>query len=290
MYAVMGATGKTGGAVLAELRRRGATVRALTRDPAGAGHLAAGDVELVAADLADPDGLAEAFEGADGAYVLLPPDPQAEDVLAAGRAAAQAIAQAVTWAGLPHVVALSSGGAHLHRGTGLIHTLYELEGALCRTEVAVTFVRACDFMENWSPLLPSAVEQGVLASPRLPVDAKVQMVSAEDVGRIAAACLLEPEGDLRIVDVLGPEDYAPQDIADAVGRVAGRSVQAVPLPGEALYLTLVGAGIGPDYAQGTVEIYDGLNAGRIRFEEGVGETRRGTVTLDEAVRRMLKAG
>ncbi|WP_027134641.1 NmrA family NAD(P)-binding protein [Geminicoccus roseus] len=290
MYAVMGATGKTGGAVLAELRRRGARVRVLARDPDRARHLAAKDVELVSADLADPDGLAEAMEGAEGAYVLLPPDPQAADALAAGRAQAQAIAQAVTSAGLPHVVALSSGGAHLHRGTGLIRTLYELEGALCRTEVAATLVRACDFMENWSLLLPGAVENGVLASPRLPLDAKMQMVSAEDVGRIAAACLLEPDGDLRIVDVLGPEDYAPQDVADAVGRVAGRPVRAVPLPGEALYQALVGAGIGPDYARGTVEIYEGLNSGRIRFEEGVGEIRRGSVTLDEAVRRMLTAG
>jgi uncharacterized protein YbjT (DUF2867 family) len=50
MIAVAGATGPTGSEVVAELRRRGADVRALTRDLEKATTILGPDVQIVAAD------------------------------------------------------------------------------------------------------------------------------------------------------------------------------------------------------------------------------------------------
>jgi uncharacterized protein YbjT (DUF2867 family) len=58
---------------------------------------------------------------------------------------------------------------------------------------------------------------------------------------------------------------------------------------DALAAALREAGVGDDYARGTAALYDALNGGRVVFEPGVGETRRGTVTLAEAVARTTAA-
>ena len=287
MFVVMGATGQTGGAAVAELKRLGAPVRALTRDPARASHLGGGSVEVLSADTADPDSLAAAFKGADAAYVLVPPDEHAPDALAAGRATSEAIAKAVEQAGVSHVVALSSGGAHLTEGTGLLRTLYDLETALRRTKASITVIRAADFMENWASVLPVAREQGILPSVRMPLDAKVETVSTGDIGRTAATCLLERQDGERVINLVGPDEYSPQDAAAAFSDVLGRPVEAVPMPHEAQFPAYVGAGMGEDYARGLVALYDAVNAGVVVFEPGVGETRRGTTSLVEAVRKMV---
>ncbi|HEX2526438.1 MAG TPA: NmrA family NAD(P)-binding protein [Geminicoccus sp.] len=283
MLAVMGATGKTGGTVLAELRRRGVPARGLTRD-AGRSAWQAG---LIEADPFDPDSLVKAFDGCHGAYVLIPPLIHAADVLAMGKAIAEAIAEAVGRAGLRHVVALSSGGVHLAHGIGPIRSMLDLEHALRRTGASLTLIRAADFMENWAGVALVARTDGVLPSALLPLDRPMQTVSTLDIGRLAASCLLEPDRGERIINLLGPADYTPNEMGLAFARQLGRPVTVVPLPREALPGALAEAGIGQDYARGLIEIYDGLNAGRITFEPGMGETRRGSVTIDEAVRRML---
>lgn len=298
MYAIMGATGHTGGAAAAELARRGAAVRAITRDPARAGALRAAGAEVVAADAADADALAAAFAGADGVYVLVPPDVRAADAIAAARRTSAAIAQAARRAGVPHVVALSSGGSHLPDGTGLVRTLHDLEAALRAalggTGAALTVVRASDFMENWEAALPVAREQGVLPSTRAPLDGPMECVSVVDVGRAAAECLLAgppaaapgaPRRE-RVLNLLGPAEYTPRDAAAAFAAALGRPVEPVVVPRDAFVPAFVEAGIGDDYARGLAELYDALNAGRLVFEPGVGETRRGTVTLREAAERM----
>jgi uncharacterized protein YbjT (DUF2867 family) len=50
----------------------------------------------------------------------------------------------------------------------------------------------------------------------------------------------------------------------------------------------VAAGTGRDYARCLPEVYSGLNAGTIGFESNVGETRRGSTTVLQAVHVMLK--
>lgn len=283
-FVIMGATGQTGGIVLNHLRQRGLPVRAITRDPARAAGLQGPGVEVVRGDASDAQSLAAAFTGADAVYVLNVPQPGAAAVLAEAKKASAAIAEAVRRAKVRHVVALSSSGAHLAEGSGVIRSLHDLEAALRGAAPSITFIRATYFMENWAAMLPVAREQGVLPSLRQPIDAPGEIVSAADVGATAAACLLEPRDGERIINLIGPAEYSSQDAAKALSEVLGRPVEAVALPREAWVPTLTGAGLGADYAGEVAQMYDGINAGHVGFEPGVGETRRGTVTLADALR------
>ena len=243
-------------------------------------------MEVAAADPADSSGLRAAFVGAQAVYVMLPNFPQAEDALAGSRMAAQAIADAVREARVPRVVALSSGGAHLDEGTGMIRTLYDFEKALRGSAASITFLRAADFMENWAPALPVARGEGVLPSGRMPLDRPAETVSTEDVGRTAATLMLDGVTGERIVNLFGPQDYSPLDAAAVLSRLLDRQVTAVPSSRDDTVAALLAMGSSSDYAEKVAQITDGLNAGRIFFEP-VGETRRGDVTLERALERLL---
>jgi len=218
--------------------------------------------------------------------VLIPALVQARDLLQEAKAVAEPIAEAIDRAGLRHVVALSSGGSHLSKGTGAIRTLHDFEVALRQTQASITYIRASDFMENWIYAIPIARHDGVLPSGREPLDAPLQTVSTIDIGRLAAECLLDRHEGERIINLLGPEDYSPRQIAEALGAILGRNVEAVPIPRDELLPALADGGFGPDYARRVVELYDGLNTGLIAFEPGVGELRRGATTITEALRAM----
>jgi NAD(P)H dehydrogenase (quinone) len=288
MFVVMGATGQTGGAVLDTLRQRGVRARAISRDPARAARLAGKDVEIVRGDSADADSMAAAFVGAEAAYVMLVPPLQAADVLAQSRAAAQAIAGALRAARVPHVVALSSAGAHLAAGNGMVRTLHDFEQALAGAAPSLTFLRAGDFMENWAAMLSVAREAGALPSAKLPLDAKSETVSALDVGRTAAALLFEPRPGTRIVNLAGPAEYSAVDAAALLSKLLGKPVTAVPSPRAEVIAGLQAAGAGIDYAEKLADLYDAINAGRMGFPPGSGEMRRGSVTLEDVLRRLCE--
>ncbi|HUZ90510.1 MAG TPA: NmrA family NAD(P)-binding protein [Methylocella sp.] len=73
---VTGATGKTGGAVVSQLRQRGWPVRALVHGiDARSERLRGLSVEVVAADLFDPEQLLEAMRGTARAYYCPPWHP-----------------------------------------------------------------------------------------------------------------------------------------------------------------------------------------------------------------------
>lgn len=294
MFVIMGATGQVGGAVLAQLKGRGVAVRAVARDPSRAALLG---VEVVRGDASDAASLAAAFEGAEAVFVMLVPPPEAADVLVESRTIAQAIAEAVRAAKVPHLVALSSVGAQLASGNGIVQALHDFEAALAGSAPSIVFVRPSYFMENWGPVLPAA-QAGVLPSAQRPLDRRAEIVSTLDVGRAAAELLLEPRPtqddgtrpETRIVNLAGPAEYSPVDAAALLSRLLGKTVSAIPMSREETIAGLLAAGFGADCAAKVADLDDAANEGRIGFPTSgptSGEIRRGTVTLEQALQRLV---
>ena len=289
MYAIMGATGQTGGAALRELVGRGAGVRAITRDPARARGLLGPGVEIVAADPTDAAALARAFTGTRGVYVLNVPGADAVDPIASGARVSAAIAAALAEARPARVAALSAEGAHLAAGTGVIRVLHDFEHALTQVGLPLTRLRASYFMENWASGLAPAAAEGLLPSLLQPLDRPRALVSVVDIGAVVAELLLAADAP-EVVNLVGPRDYAPADAAAVLAAELGRPVAAVAPPREAWEPALTAAGLGAGYAAALAAMYDGVNAGTVRFEPGVGVGRRGVVTLATALARVVAKG
>ncbi len=286
MYAIIGASGNTGGATARALLERGAAVRAVVRDRAKAGALEARGAQVVVADLDDVASLAGAFEGALGAYVLNPPAYADPDLFARAESIASNVAEAARRSSLPRLVVLSSMGAHRASGNGIIATNHAFERVLGRLDCPVAFLRPAYFMENWAWVAPVAAQAGVLPTMLAPTDRRIPMVAAADIGALAARALLE--GIAGVIQLEGPSPCSPDEAAAAFAAALGKPVQAVPVPEAEWAPNLRQSGFSERTIAAWTEMFRGFNSGAIGFEAREAPTIRGTVMIGEAARAMAR--
>ena len=264
MYAIVGITGRVGGAVARELLVQGKKVRAVVRDQAKGEEWAKRGAEIALADVEDAAALIHAFEGTEGVFVMVPPNFAPDPNYTSARTAAASLARAIRTAKPARVAALSSVGGHRASGLGLITQPHILEQALAETGVPTAILRPAWFMENSGWDVAPARETGEMPSFLSPLDKPFPMVATQDIGRVAALALQEDWSGTRVIEIEGPRRYSQADIASLLGAVLGRTVTAKPVPRaewEALFR-----------AQGTerpaprLEMLDGFNTGWIDFE------------------------
>jgi uncharacterized protein YbjT (DUF2867 family) len=288
MYVVAGITGNTGSVVATTLLERKAPVRVLARNAAKAEAWKARGAEVVIAELEDQAALTEALRGAKGAYLLVPPRQASEHPLEENRAVIASLVGAVTAAKLPHVVLLSSVGAQHAEGTGPIRSAHQAEVALAQV-TSLTAVRAAYFMENWLPSL-GMLAQGLLPT-FLPADFSLPMVATADIGRTAAAALLEgPAADgKRIIELSGPREYSPHEVAAALSELTGKPITAQTAPLDAVVPTFTSFGISRPVAELMRELYAGVASGHISWSGGAARAVRGAVPIADVLRPALAA-
>ncbi|MGV7209888.1 NAD(P)H-binding protein [Oxalobacteraceae bacterium A2-2] len=284
MYAITGITGQVGSLLADMLLDAGLPVRAVVRAAARAAHLAA-RCEVAVADLGDSAALAHAFRGADGVFVLLPPNFDPGDGFPESAAIIASLRAALQHARPGRVVALSTIGAQAGQ-PNLLNQLGMMERALGGLDVPVAFLRAAWFVENCQWDVAAARQSQRIPSFLQPLDRAIPMVACADIAAVALELLQESWRGVRVVELEGPARVSPDDIAASFSRLLGHPVQAEAVPR--------GSWEGLFRSQGMrnplprMQMLDGFNQGWIAFE---GQARKGKVALDDAVRAVLsKAG
>ena len=284
-YAVMGINGQVGGAAAQALLQEGKSVRAIVRDKGRAAKWASAGVELATGDYSNVEALAKAFQGVEGAFVMIPGNFAPSPGFPEARAAALAIHAALAAALPPKVVALSSVGAQHPRGLGLITQLQILEEALAPLPIPTTFLRPGWFMENALWDVDPAVKTGVIPSFLQPLDKPIPMVSSTDVGRALAEALQQTWSGRRIVELEGPRRYSPNDLAEAFSTVLGRPISMTAVPRnewEALFRSQGTADPAP-----RIEMLDGFNSNWIAFEGGSATHAVGRIGLQTVIQTLI---
>lgn len=241
--------------------------------------------EVAVASLEDVPAMTGALTGATGVYLLVPPNYGATAWLAEQRQRMDQAAQAVKASGVSHVVFLSSIGGHLADGTGPIRAVDYGEQALGGAAKHVTILRPCYFMDNWAPGIGMAKGQGLLPTFIAP-EAKVPMISTVDIGRAGAERLLAGGSGKRVVELAGPEEYSPNDVALVVVQMLKKPVSAQQAPLSAVVPTFTSFGFSTEAAALFEEMYAAFAKGTIGYESP-GQLVRGTVTLAEGLRRLV---
>jgi uncharacterized protein YbjT (DUF2867 family) len=121
-----------------------------------------------------------------------------------------------------------------------------------------------------------------------PIKKSLPMVSALDIGRTAASLILAESGTRRIVELHGPQDYSPTDAANIFSALLNRPIQAVDDNDSDWSAVMLGNGFPSMTVTAFVDMFAGFNSGLIAFEE-THETRRGQVSLHEALAAILKS-
>lgn len=208
---VTGATGSVGRHVVGRLVAAGATVRALTRNPATAG-LPEG-VEVFEGDLTRPDTLRAALRGVERLY-LFPVPETSREVVAAAREA-----------GVRRIVVLSSSSVLDESGdnhSGEHHRT--VERAVEESGIDWTFVRPDEFATNvlwkWGHSIRT---EGVVRAPY--GNAPRVLVHEADVAAVAVTALLEDGHAGRAYVLTGPEAITQADQVRAISGALGREVR-----------------------------------------------------------------
>jgi uncharacterized protein YbjT (DUF2867 family) len=287
MFVVVGATGNTGSVVADTLLNRKQPVRIVVRSVDKGAAWKAKGAEIAVASFDDVSSLINAFEGAKGVYLLVPPNYGATAWLADQRARMDRAAEAVGKSGVPHVVFLSSVGGHISGGTGPIRAARYGEQVLGCSAKRLTILRPCYFMENWAPLIGTAEAEGVLPTFIAP-QSKVPMISTKDIGRIGAEHLIAGGWGKQIVEIAGPEEYSPDQVATALGQILGKTVTAQYAPLSAVVPTFKSFGFSDEAAKLFEEMYRSFSTGAIGYEQPA-SVIRGRVALAEALKGFVKA-
>ncbi|MBX9657353.1 MAG: NAD(P)H-binding protein [Nitrospiraceae bacterium] len=285
MFVVLGATGHTGSAVVETLLARKQPVRVVVRSTDKGAAWKAKGADVAVASLEDASAMTKALTGANGVYLLVPPNYGATAWLSEQRQRMDQAAQAVKASGIPHVVFLSSIGGHLAAGTGPIRAARYGEQALGAVAKNLTILRPCYFMENWAPGIGMAKGQGLLPTFIAPT-ARVPMISTKDIGRTGAEQLIASGRGQLVVELAGPEEYSPDEAATALGLILGKPVSTQHAPLSAVVPTFTSFGFSTEAATLFEEMYASFAKGTIRYERPE-QLIRGTVTLTDALRGMV---
>jgi len=286
----MGITGKVGSAVAENLLAQGEQIRAIVRNPDKAARWRDRGAEIAVADVDDPNALAAAFEGTDGVFLMVPPNfapapgfPETRKTLASYRAA---LAKALP----KKAVYLSSIGAEQNGGLGLITSSHLLEQTLGDLPIAHAFLRAGWFMENHAWDVTTAQSERRMFSNLYPLDRKFPLVATADIGKAGADVLRQEWTGTRYIEVAGPEQYSPNDIAQALSSALGRAIEAVAVPRENWTEFFVGQGMPQGRTETRAEMVDGFNSGWIHFGVAGTEHITGATSLTSVIANLVEDG
>jgi uncharacterized protein YbjT (DUF2867 family) len=215
MIVVTGATGNVGRVLVEALTSAGEQVRAVSRGtlpiavPSGAAHHRA--------DLAEPDTLRPAVDGARALFLLVSG--------AGAHLDADAILGVAKAGGVEHVVLLSSQAAATRPDSVSHSPLRGIEEAVRGSGMEGTFLRPGGFTSNAYAWAESIRATRTVAAPF--GDVGLPLVDPGDIAAVAAAVLTRPGHTGRAYELTGPALTTPRERAHLIGEALGEPVRFV---------------------------------------------------------------
>lgn len=293
MYVVLGATGHTGTVVAKRLLERGEKVRVVGRATGKLAQLfppeAGRGAETVTADASDAASLTRAFEGAKGAYIMLPPRAKDPELLASADKMSTAITEAVRASGISHVVLLSSIGAQHEKKTGPIQALHTFEEKLKKVpNLNVLSLRPGPFMENFLLLIPLVHSMGFLAGG-IDGELKMPMIATRNIGEAAADALQKLAfSGFSTRELHGQRDLSHDEAAKAIGAAIGKpKLPYRKLPSFFVEQGMKRMGIPGKTASLMSEMNGAANDGRLKPLEERSERNTTATTIEDWAREVF---
>lgn len=265
---VLGATGKTGRRVVAELRAAGHAVRAASR------------TAETPFDWTDRTTWAPVLAGVSALYLVGPPDPApvADFVMRAKEA------------GVRRFVVLSGRGIEVY-GDSFEPAMAAAERAVREADVDWTVIRPNNFSQNF--------DEDVFAAPllagrlALPVGEVLEpFIDVHDIAEVAAALLTEDGHTGRVYELSGPRALTFAEAVAEMARASGREMRFEAVTEEAYVAELTGEGVPEEAARSLAAVLAWLAGGHNAAPaSGVRDVLgREARDFTEYVRRTAEAG
>ncbi|MEM7486656.1 MAG: NAD(P)H-binding protein [Bacteroidota bacterium] len=260
-----GSLGRIGTPLIRILIKEGHAVTVISSNPARKNEIKEIGATPAIGKLQDTYFLASTFEGADVAYTMAPPAnyfDQDFDLLDYFKELGSSFAKAVRESNVKRVINLSSIGAHLDKGNGILEGTYHVEKSLngLPKDVAVTHIRPTEIYYNLFQFVPMIKEHGIIGS-NLAEDNINSWVSPLDIASCVAEEINAPS-DGKSVRYVASEELINAELASTLGVAIGKpDLQWVMITDKQLLQSFEGVGMQPAIAQGMMEMYASIRSG-----------------------------
>jgi len=221
MYAVIGATGNTGRAVVKELKSLGENPVCVVRNADKAREVLGGDTKTAIAELDDRAGLQKALAGAKRVFIVTGHNPKSDvqqiNVIEAAKAA-----------GAEYIVKVSGGrdviGPNVESVNGQAH--YKIEEHLKKSGLQWCILSPGLFMQNIMGQAASIKNDGKIVQP-WPKDLSVALIDVRDTGALGARVLRDPGKHAGKLYSFTGVSTTFGEFANVIGEVIGKPITYV---------------------------------------------------------------
>jgi uncharacterized protein YbjT (DUF2867 family) len=263
---VTGSLGHISHPLTKELVQKGHAVTVISSKPEKQKDIEALSATSAIGSLEDVNFLTAVFTGADAVYSMIPPHDFFDhklDLHAYYRRLGNNFAQAIEQSEVKRVVHLSSIGAHLDRGTGIILGHHAVEGILNNlSDAGITFMRPTAFYYNLYGFLAGIKHTGVIAS-NYGAEDKTVWVSPIDIAAAIVEEIITPLVG-RKVRYVASEEITCSEIAGILGVAIGKpDLKWDLITDEQMKSGFEGFGMPKSTAAGLVEMQACMHSGEL---------------------------
>lgn len=264
---VTGSLGHISKPLAQELIRKGHTVTVISSQAGKQKEIEQLGASAAIGSLENAQFLTDTFTGADAVYSMTPPNDYFNhdlDLMAFYRSVADSYAEAIRQSGVKRVVHLSSIGAHLDKGTGLIlgHHAGEAIMNSLPADVGITFMRPTAFYYNLYGFLGTIKKKGMIAANYGGAD-RVVWVAPADIAAAVAEEIVTPLAGRKIRYVTS-EELTGNEIAGILGAAIGKpELEWLVISDEEMRKGLEEVGMSPRIAAGLVELNASMRSGEL---------------------------
>lgn len=265
---ITGSLGNIGKPLTKELVQQGHSVTVITSNPERRKEIAALGAQAAVGTMQDVAFLSETFKGADIAYLMETMEAVGDlfdatvDFIGDITKIGYNYKQAIEASGVRRVVHLSSIGAHMEKGNGILLFHHHVEEILKQLpdDVSIKFIRPVGFYINLFSFTDSIKNKGLIVS-NYGGDKKEPWVSPSDIAAVIAEEIEKPFAG-RSIRYVASDEVSPNEIAKALGDAIGKpGLQWTVVSDEQLLNTWLSIGFNPQVAHGFIEMQASQRSG-----------------------------
>jgi uncharacterized protein YbjT (DUF2867 family) len=250
------------------LVKKGHSVTVITSNPERRSNIEALGATAAVGSMFDVNFLSATFEGADIVYLMETMDAvggnfdQDADFIGSIDEIGKNYRQAVQQTGIKRVIHLSSIGAHMQTGNGILRFHYNVEDTLRKLpdDVSIKFIRPVGFYTNLFGLIRNIKTKGAIIS-NYGGDKKEPWVSPLDIADVIAEEVDKPFAG-RTVRYVASGEYSPNEVAKILGAAIGKpDLPWQVIPDEQLLNSWLTIGFNAQVAHGFVEMQASQGSG-----------------------------
>ncbi|MBT1701792.1 NmrA family NAD(P)-binding protein [Chryseosolibacter indicus] len=213
--------------------------------------------------------LSTVFRGSDAVYCMIPPNFGHANQLTYYESQGNNYAAAIRQSEVKRVIHLSSYGAHLPSGTGLINGSYRCEQILNSIpKIQLTHIRPTYFYYNLLAFIHMIKAVGFIGAVYGGED-KLPMVSPADIAE-AIAEEIETGNNFKAIRYVSSDERTCSEVAEVLGNAIGiPTLKWIALPKDQVLKALLERSMPENVALNLVELGEALHTGRLseHFEQ-----------------------